>query len=292
MFSSIHSKNYHFHEHHCPREREPAHQGPATSDLDKLCFSQRLALPPEPEQRGCNGGLPRGMSRVVLGCSSRLRVTADRRKRRLARGVCQGWPAWPECWAPNACLKYRSMQWCLSDTQGRRRLQGRSRAQIQELRWAGEPLTHSRSPRSSGAMIQALKRSRAGLLACSLPKAQAALEEVGEGSRVPLHGMKRVSTPVITRAIRQQKRLRKTGKPQQGYLPPSRPVRPVSLTRASFSKEKETRCSGTPQREDKVTYHHRAHALGWRMARAFAVAQWLPGDTKTCCGCSANVGQV
>lgn len=181
----------------------------------------------------------------------------------------QGWRAWPGCWALNTCLKWKSMQWCLSGTQGQCRLQGTSHAQIQELWWASDP---QQIPQVLRGCDPSLKEVKSRSPACSLPKAQAALEEIGEGSRVSLHCMKRVSTQVIRRAITQQKRLRKTGKPQQGYLLPSRPVRPVSLTRESSSKEKETRCSGTLQREDKVTYHHGAHAPHWRMARAFAVA--------------------
>lgn len=51
--------------------------------------------------------------------------------------------------------------------------------------------------------------------ACSLPRAQAALGEVGEGPVVQLHGMKRVSTSVIRRETG-GKRWRKTEKPQRG----------------------------------------------------------------------------
>lgn len=94
--------------------------------------------------------------------------------------------------------------------------------------------------------------------ACSLPRAQAALGEVGEGPVVQLHGMKRVSTSVIRRETG-GKRWRKTGCPSG--VPTTCKTSQTSLSEL-FSKEKETRCSGTPQREDKVTYWDRAGGPG------------------------------
>lgn len=125
--------------------------------------------------------------------------------------VHQGWPAWPECRAPNTSWKCKSTQQCLSDTQGQRSLQGSSHTQIQMFKWAGDPQQILRCCDPS------LEEVKSRSPACSLPKAQAALEEAGEGLRAPLYCMKRVSTTVIRRTIRQQKRLRKTGKPKQGY---------------------------------------------------------------------------
>lgn len=62
---------------------------------------------------------------------------------------------------------------------------------------------------------QSLEEVESRSPACSCPEAQAAPEEAGKGSRALLHGMKKVSTAMTRGAVRQQKRLRKAGKPQR-----------------------------------------------------------------------------
>lgn len=62
---------------------------------------------------------------------------------------------------------------------------------------------------------QSLEEVESRSPACSCPKDQAALEEAEERCRAPFYGMKKVSTAMTRGANRQQKRLRKAGKPQQ-----------------------------------------------------------------------------
>lgn len=84
-FSCIHSTNCHFHERHCPRERQPAQQGPASSGLEKLWFHSVQRSLRSPSSTGC---LPHERAE--------LRVAADSPRTKPAHGALRGWPARPE----------------------------------------------------------------------------------------------------------------------------------------------------------------------------------------------------